>query len=65
MADIKTTSQISNETDSTYDFAKSNIEFINESFDQTTSKGMDGEAIVYLKLKIDELIAEVNALKNQ
>jgi len=65
MADIKTTSQISNETDSTYDFAKSNLEFINESFDQTTSKGMDGEAIVYLKLKIDELIAEVNALKNQ
>jgi hypothetical protein len=63
MADIKTTSQISNETDSTYDFAKSNIEFINESFDQTTSKGMDGEAIVYLKLKIDELIAEVNELK--
>jgi len=65
MADIKTTSQISNETDSTYDFAKSNIEFINESFDQTTSKGMDGEAIVYLKLKIDELVAEVNVLKNQ
>ena len=65
MADIKTTSQIANETDPTYDFAKSNIEFINESFDQTVSKGMDGEAIVYLKLKIDELIAEVNALKNQ
>jgi hypothetical protein len=64
MADIKTTSQIANETDSSYDFAKTNIEFINESFDQTTSKGMDGEAIIYLKLKIDELIAEVNALKN-
>ena len=64
MADIKTTSEIVNETDSTYDFAKSNIEFINESFDQTISKGMDGEAIVYLKLKIDELIAEVNELKN-
>ena len=65
MADIKTTSEIVNETDSTYDFAKSNIEFINESFDQTISKGMDGEAIVYLKLKIDELIAEVNILKNK
>ena len=64
MADIKTTSEIVNETDSTYDFAKSNIEFINESFDQTISKGMDGESIVYLKLKIDELIAEVNRLKN-
>ena len=65
MSDIKTTSQITNETDSTYNFAKSNIEYINESFDQTISKGMDGEAIVYLKLKIDELIAEVNELKNQ
>ena len=65
MADIKTTSEIVNETDSTYDFAKSNIEFINESFDQTISKGMDGEAIVYLKLKIDELVTEINTLKNQ
>ena len=64
MADIKTTSEITNETDVKYDFAKTNINFINESFDQTISKDMDGEAIIYLKLKIDELIAEVNELKN-
>tara|TARA_R110000744_G_scaffold70959_1_gene143110 strand:+ start:273 stop:470 length:198 start_codon:yes stop_codon:yes gene_type:complete len=64
MADIKTTSQITNETDSTYDYSKSNIEDINETFDQTICKGIDGAAIIYLKQKIDELIAEVNTLKN-
>ena len=65
MADIKTTSQITDETDSKYDFAKSKLEYINESFAQTDSINMDGEALIYLKLKIDELIAEVNTLKNQ
>jgi len=64
MADIKTTSEIANETASQYDYAKLNIESINDSFDQTVGKLQDGEAMVYLKLKIDELIEEVNKLKN-
>jgi len=65
MSDIKTTSELTDETDAKYNYAKSHIEYINESFDETLSKNIDGEAIVYLKLKIDELITEVNTLKNQ
>ena len=65
MADIKSTNEITNETASRYDFAKTNIESINDSFSETSGKGQDGDALVYLKLKIDELITEVNTLKNQ
>ena len=65
MADIKTTSEITDETSANYNYAKSEVTCINESLDQTTSTHPDGEAIIYLKQKIDELITEVNILKNQ